>query len=682
MTPRLVRSVARMRRALVLTGTLATAGPVVLHAQGPTGTIEGQVRDTAGAAVALAQLHLVGTPYATMADSLGRFRFPALRPAVYRLHVRQVGYGATDVDSVIVQPGRTTVVDVALVPAAVEIQEITVVAAANALVPRDQVTSKHLIDGTYTDRLPRERTMPVVALQPGVVASPGTTQLPERGGRTDGNNAYIDGVPITGASGSSVAAPPAGESYARIHDNPFLDVIGNPLSTFGIDVDRASYSNIRRFLAQGRLPPADAVRIEELINYFEYEYPEPAARGPHPFTVTTEVAVAPWAPSHQLVRVGLQSRHLDATQLPPANLVFLIDVSGSMAAANKLPLVKASLRMLVEQLRAEDHVALVVYAGAAGLVLQPTAGDRREIILEAIDRLGAGGSTAGGAGLRLAYATAREGLITGGNNRVILATDGDFNVGVASDAEMERLVEAEREHGIFLTVLGFGMGNLQDAKLETLADHGNGNYAYIDGLAEARKTLVHELAGTLFTVAKDVKLQLEFNPARVASYRLIGYENRMLAAEDFADDAKDAGDLGAGHAVTALYEVVPVGATPVARRPTDSLRYQRVSMVTRAGQGDELLFVKLRYKAPDGRTSRELTHAVPARVRRASDDLRFISAVAAFGMILRDSEHRGEVTLADVLDVARRSVGEDRHGYRAGFVAMVEEAIRLTAVAD
>jgi len=672
---------ARLPRALVLTGLLATAGPVALRAQGPSGTIEGQVRDTGGAAVAHARLRLTGTPYATVADSLGRYRFPALRPAIYHLRVTYLGYAPAAVDSVKVQPGRTTVVDVALVPVGVEIQEMTVVAAANALVPRDQVTSKRLIAGTYTDRLPRERTVSIAAMQPG-------TRSFEDASVTTGATAAEFGnaaggvVAITGASGTSAAAPPAGESYARIHDNPFLDVIGNPLSTFGIDVDRASYSNIRRFLAQGRLPPPDAVRIEELINYFDYDYPEPAARSPHPFTVTTEVAVAPWAPAHRLVRIGLQSRRLDVSQLPPANLVFLIDVSGSMGTPNKLPLVKESLRMLVEQLRAEDRVALVVYAGAAGLVLPSTAGDRREVILAAIDRLGAGGSTAGGAGLRLAYATAREGLVTGGNNRVILATDGDFNVGLSSDAEMERLIEAEREHGIFLTVLGFGMGNLQDAKLETLADRGNGNYAYIDGLAEARKTLVHELGGTLFTVAKDVKLQLEFNPARVASYRLIGYENRMLAAEDFADDAKDAGDLGAGHAVTALYEVVPVGATPVARRPTDSLRYQRVSMVTRAGQGDELLFVKLRYKAPDGRTSRELTHAVPARVRRASDDLRFISAVAAFGMILRDSEHRGEVTLADVLDVARRSVGEDRHGYRAGFVAMVEEAIRLTPVAD
>ena len=361
------------------------------------------------------------------------------------------------------------------------------------------------------------------------------------------------------------------ESYAHIADNPFLDARSHALSTFSIDVDRASYSNVRRFLAQGQLPPKDAVRIEELVNYFPYEYRAP--RGREPFAVHTEVAPAPWNRAHRLVRVGLQGRVVDAERLPPSNFVFLVDVSGSMQSPDKLPLVRQSLLLLVDELRPEDRVAIVVYAGAAGLVLPSTPGSRKARIREAIDALQAGGSTAGGAGIRLAYDVAREHHVRGGNNRVILATDGDFNVGPSSDAELVRLIEQKREQGTFLTVLGYGTGNLKDSKMEQLADKGNGNYAYVDGLLEARKVLVREMGGTLHTIAKDVKVQVEFNPARVQSYRLIGYENRALRNEDFADDRKDAGELGAGHSVTALYEVVPVGA-PRAARPPEPLRYR------------------------------------------------------------------------------------------------------------
>jgi Ca-activated chloride channel family protein len=461
------------------------------------------------------------------------------------------------------------------------------------------------------------------------------------------------------------------EAYDRIVDNPFLGARDNPLSTFSIDVDRASYSNVRRFVTMGQRPPQDAVRIEELVNYFTYDYPDPNDR--HPFSVTTEVARAPWHDGHLLVRVGLQARRLSPASLPPSNLVFLIDVSGSMHGPAKLPLVQESLSLLVRNLREQDRVAIVVYAGAAGLVLPPTSGESKDLILAAIARLQAGGSTAGGAGIRLAYQVARENYRPNANNRVILATDGDFNVGASSDAEMERLIEEKRKEGTFLSVLGFGMGNYKDSKMEKLADKGNGNYAYIDNIVEARKVLVDEMAGTLLTLAKDVKLQVEFNPERVASYRLIGYENRMLRKEDFDDDTKDAGEIGAGHSVTALYEVVPkgvAGQTPAA----EPLRYQTAaSPSSRASRRGELMYLKLRYKLPDANTSRWLDHVVPAsRVSDGSTDLRFAASVAAFGMILRDSEHRGRATLDDVISLASGALGEDAGGYRADFVKLVE----------
>ena len=466
------------------------------------------------------------------------------------------------------------------------------------------------------------------------------------------------------------------EGYDRIYENEFMAVGANPLSTFGIDVDRASYSNVRRFIRGGQLPPADAVRIEELINYFTYDLPNPEE--PDPFSVQTEVGPAPWNPMHRLVRIGIQGRRIDTEDLPPSNLVFLVDVSGSMQPANKLPLLKSALRMLVNQMRPQDRVAIVVYAGAAGLVLDPTSGEDKGTILEALSRLEAGGSTAGGAGLRLAYDVARRHHMEGGNNRVILATDGDFNVGPSSDSEMIRLIEQRRDEGTFLTVLGFGTGNLQDAKMEQVADHGNGNFAYIDSAHEARKVLVREFGGTLYTIAKDVKLQVEFNPARVQAYRLIGYENRMLAAEDFNDDRKDSGDLGAGHTVTALYEIIPTGvdtSTPI--RGLDELRYQRTHERDSLRESPELLFVKLRYKDPSGSRSRLLSHAVRDDDVVPSSDFTFAASVAAFGMVLRDSKYRGAVDLAAVLRWARGSVGRDREGYRREFVGMVEEAQRL-----
>lgn len=460
------------------------------------------------------------------------------------------------------------------------------------------------------------------------------------------------------------------ESYSRINENAFRSATLDPLSTFSIDVDRAAYSNVRRFITRGKVPPRDAVRIEEMLNYFPYE--QSAPEGEHPFAMATEVAVAPWNTEHRLVRIALHAPPIETAELPPSNLVFLLDVSGSMQAPNKLALVKQSMNLLVDQLREQDRVAIVVYAGAAGLVLESTPGSERGRILEAIAALEAGGSTAGGAGLKLAYKVAREHHMPGGNNRIILATDGDFNVGASSDGEMVRLVESHRDQGTYLTVLGYGMGNYKDSKLETLSNAGNGNAAYIDNLMEARKTLVAEFGATMHTVAKDVKLQVEFNPAKVAAYRLIGYENRLLRNEDFADDNKDAGDMGSGHSVTALYEVIPVGArSAAAQQMPDSLRYQAPRVVK--GESGELLYVKVRYKRPDGVQSVEFSRAVGDGDSEPSVDFRFAQAVASFGMLLFGSEYLGTSSTGSVLKLARESLGEDQGGYRKDFVKMVEQ---------
>ncbi len=463
------------------------------------------------------------------------------------------------------------------------------------------------------------------------------------------------------------------ENYAHIEENTFKKAQEDPLSTFSIDVDAASYSNVRRFIRQGTPPPTDAVRIEEMINYFTYDYPEP--EGEHPFSIITEVGPAPWNTAHQLVHIGLQGKRLQKDELPPNNLVFLIDVSGSMRPANKLPLLKQAFHMLVGELTEQDHVAMVVYAGAAGLVLSSTPGDQKETILSALDRLEAGGSTAGAAGIRLAYQIAQDNFIEGGNNRVILATDGDFNIGTSSDSQLIRIIEKKRKAGVALTILGFGIGNLKDSRMEQIADHGNGNYFYIDGLREARKVLVTDLRGTLFTIAKDVKIQVEFNPAVAASYRLIGYENRLLADEDFDDDTKDAGELGSGHTVTALYEVIPVGAeSTTAVRSRGALKYQKTALTREARHSDEMLTLKLRYKPPRKRRSRLLERVVKAAPDReaVSDNFYFSAAVAAFGMILRDSEHKGTATLGQVLALARDGQGPDRFGYRDAFIHLVE----------
>ncbi|RXK53318.1 DUF3520 domain-containing protein [Oleiharenicola lentus] len=499
-------------------------------------------------------------------------------------------------------------------------------------------------------------------------------------------------IAVVGAARNTVwAAMPASapalenfgtEAYGYRKDNDYQRVADHPLSTFSIDVDTASYANVRRFLTQGQRPPADAVRIEELVNYFPYHYPQPI--GNVPFAASLEVASAPWAPEHRLVRVGLKGREVSDAARPPANLVFLLDVSGSMQSPNRLPLVKQSLRLLVEKLRADDRVAIAVYAGSSGLVLPSTPVSRKADILEAIDRLDAGGSTNGALGIHLAYDIAKANFIAGGVNRVILATDGDFNVGTTSEGELVRLIGEKAKSGVFLSVLGFGMGNLKDGTLEQIADKGNGNYAYIDSLAEAKKTLVEQAGGTLVTIAKDVKIQVEFNPAQVAAYRLIGYENRLLAKEDFNNDQVDAGEIGAGHTVTALYEVVPAGAELPGAGATpavDELKYQKTEDSGRkTAVSGELLTVKVRYKEPAGDTSSKLEFPLRdagTRFADASQDFKFAAAVAAFGMALRDSPHKGTLTLAEVSAWGREGLGGDAGGYRSEFLGLVGKAQAL-----
>jgi len=469
------------------------------------------------------------------------------------------------------------------------------------------------------------------------------------------------------------------ESYDAINENIFKQPINAPYSTFSIDVDAASYSNMRRFLNNGQMPPKDAVRIEEMVNYFNYDYEQPT--GEDPFSVNTEISTAPWNAKHKLVHIGLQGKKIATDNLPASNLVFLLDVSGSMSAANKLPLLKSGFKMLVEQLRPEDHVSIVVYAGAAGLVLPPTSGSEKNTILAALNNLQAGGSTAGGAGIKLAYKVALENFKSEGNNRIILATDGDFNIGASSNGEMQRLIEEKRDQGVFLTALGFGMGNYKDSKMETIADKGNGNYAYIDNILEAKKVLVNEFGGTLFTIAKDVKLQVEFNPTKVAAYRLIGYENRMLQDEDFNNDKKDAGELGSGHTVTALYEIIPAGIQSEFM-PIDDLKYQQKNIKPSAQNSNELLTIKLRYKQPDGNKSKLISHAVidhKVALDRTSENFKWSAVVAGFGMLLRDSAFKNDLTFDELLRLARKGKGVDKEGYRIEFINLVQSC-QLLAV--
>lgn len=615
--------------------------------------ISGKVTDINGQPIVGASIMLKGSSVGTSSKADGTYQLMVVN-ANGVLEFSSVGY-TTKAEAI---AGRT-VINVQLQPYSGDLQEVFV--TGQATVKRKAYTAS--VDGYSNAQIYGSRA-----------AAPGAVRLmsPPPPGYND--RKQYSGI-ISDSARMSVWE---GEDYEGIVENPFQRPLDAPLSTFSIDVDAASYSNVRRMLNMGQLPPADAVRIEEMINYFQYDYSQPM--NDHPFAIHTEMGEAPWNPQHKLVLIGLQGRKIPTENLPPSNLVFLIDVSGSMMDANKLPLVQASMKLLTDQLRARDRVSIVVYAGAAGVVLEPTSGDNKQKIKDAIGRLEAGGSTAGGEGIRLAYSLARQHFMKEGNNRVILCTDGDFNVGESSDQAMEKLIEAERKSGVFLTVLGYGMGNYKDSKMQKLADKGNGNHAYIDGLSEARKVLVNEFGGTLFTIAKDVKLQIEFNPARVQGYRLIGYENRMLAAEDFNDDQKDAGELGSGHTVTALYEIVPTGVKSDVFGSVDPLKYQQPKETVATSPSNDWLTVKFRYKKPDGDKSTLLQEAVTKEaslLSLTSDNFRFAAAVAEWGLLLRDSKYKGQSSFAQVIQLAKGARGHDEQGYRSEFVRLVENASAL-----
>ena len=517
-----------------------------------------------------------------------------------------------------------------------------------------------------------------------VTTSESIQTLTVRGGRSNEVLYYLEGINVQAGGYTAEfnkycqSAPWNTEEYNTIVENEFLNAFSNPLSTFSIDVDAASYSNARRFIEDGQFPPKDAVRIEEFINYFDYDYPIPS--DDKPFSVYTELGTCPWNENNYLLHVGIKGKELSVEERTDCNLVFLLDVSGSMTPENKLPLVKKAFKFLVKKLRGNDKISIVVYAGSAGLVLPTTSGSDKDKILSALEMLHAGGSTAGGAGIQLAYKIAKENFVEGGNNRIILATDGDFNIGVSNTSELVEMIEEKRNEGIFLTILGFGMGNYKDGRLEELADKGNGNYYYIDNILEAKKVFDHDLMGTLFTIAKDVKIQMEFNPAKVALYRLIGYENRLLKKEDFDDDKKDAGELGAGHTVTALYEIVPM-KNKIQPEEKEELKYQISKLTKEAKNSNELLTLKLRYKLPEENKSKLISSIVSDDVKSietASDNFNFSAAVAGFAMLIRESKFRGKVDYDLIENLAEKSISEDKYGYRDEFVSLVKRSRKLS----
>ncbi len=624
-------------------GYVAVGSPQVAN---PTtaGILAGVVVDDTGAVVAGAMVELrVGSRVDRRAvtDAGGRFRFEKVVAGSYEIRAVRPGFQSVSMNVVVVSDRPIPAVRLALARRSRE-------AAASPA----EVTKPESSVGSVLGGLPGAPPPPPASpVRVGGAIAHG--QLMARQDR-DFNT----------------------EAYDKIDENRFHRVGDDPLSTFSIDVDTASYSNVRRFLNQGTLPPADAVRVEELINYFRFAYKD--SEDGAPFSVTTDVSACPWNPRHRLALIGLQARRLTSERTPPRNLVFLLDVSGSMTSPDKLPLVKTAMRMLADTLNPADRVAIVVYAGATGVVLPSTPGDRKPDIQKAIADLQPGGSTNGAAGIQLAYDIASQSFLKNGINRVILATDGDFNVGVTSQGELIRLIEEKREKGIFLSVLGVGTGNLKDSTMEKLADKGNGNYSYLDSLHEARRVLIAEAGATLVTVAKDVKVQVEFNPRAVGAYKLIGYENRILQHQDFNNDKKDAGEIGAGHTVTALYEIIPPGE-PLEGTGVDPLKYQEAPKPNGAAKSGELMTVKLRYKQPDGDTSRLISVAVNDRVGELTPNLGFAAAIAEFGMLLRKSEFKGQATWATAQELARKYRGDDPDGYRAELVRLIDLASALDA---
>ncbi len=623
-------------------------------AQQQSGSLKGTVTDAqSGEAIVFVNVILRDTlsnlVTGVTTDFDGKYLIKTIPPGYYTVEASFVGYNKLSTNSIQISAGTTHIQNFKLQPASELLQEVMI------------EYERPLINPSKSSMVTTQESLPFSSVNeppPAIKRS-----------RGDGTLYFIDGVKVRG----SVFYQDEGrEEYDVFKENHFLDAKSVPLSTFSSDVDVASYANIRRFISDGQLPPVDAVRIEEMINYFNYDYPPPAAN--ESFSIITELTACSWAPAHQLLKIAIATEEIPLEKSPANNLVFLLDVSGSMQSPDKLPLLKRSLNLLVNQLRDEDRVAIVVYAGSSGLVLPSTSGNHKEVILQAVDRLRAGGSTAGAAGIKLAYQVAEENFRKGANNRVILATDGDFNVGLSDDQQLQKLIEEKRESGVFLSVLGFGSGNLKDRKMEMLADHGNGNYSYIDNLFEAQKVLVKEMGSTLHVVAKDTKFQVEFNPAIVQAYRLIGYENRIMPDEDFNDDTKDAGDVGAGHSVTVLYEIIPTGQeVDQVVGKVDPLKYQIVSSANDSNS-DELATVKLRHKKAGAKKSSLSTHTVFSGVQVASSDFRFVQAVAQFGLILRESEYKGNSSYEGILALARAGKGEDEDGYRSEFIRLVSMA--------
>lgn len=614
-------------------------------------TVSGRITDASGAAIVGASIVVKGTAIGTTTDASGSFtlKVNSKKP---KLEISAPGYELKEIT--VKNDGKR--LNIVLNVANMELQEV--------------VVTQGIASAPARLKMAKDANARQLQRAPGV----------------SGNGYFSFGEMRTerryrkSADSTAVFRDFNTEGYDAIVENRFLATNGNPLSTFSIDVDAAAYSNVRRMITAGNLPNNGAVRIEEMINYFKYDYPQPT--GEHPFSINTEISECPWNAKHKLVLTGLQGKKIPVDNLPPGNLVFLIDVSGSMMSEDKLPLVQSSMKLLVDQLREQDKVSLVVYAGAAGTVLAPTSGAEKTKIKDAIDALQAGGSTAGGEGIQLAYKIAKQNFNANGNNRVILCTDGDFNVGVSSNDELERMIEKERKSGVFLTVLGYGTGNYQDNKMQRLADKGNGNHGYIDNINEAKKVLVSEFGGTLFTIAKDVKLQIEFNPSKVQAYRLIGYENRLLSKEDFNNDEKDAGELGSGHTVTALYEVIPVGIESKFIEPVDKLKYSTQGSPV-ASNSSEIMTIKFRYKKPDEDKSRLIEHAVVDQhimLRNASANFRFASAVAAFSMVLRNSEFKQNATYDVAWKLAKDALGEDKEGYRSEFLQLLKRAEGLKSV--
>jgi Ca-activated chloride channel family protein len=656
-----------------------------LNSMASRGTIAGQVTNANDAktpqAGAQVQLLLSGQVRAQKStDAQGRFSFDNVWPGVYEVKASFEGRTANQ-SGISMSMGQTVNIQISLPEVVLkEVQEIVDASKTPTDVTVEDISGAADISYDFGEIDGAENVNDVMAQSPRMVPPSASYSVQTTSGKA------MAKMPSPARMSYKVPAPDPishSEGYASVNENDFIETQKEATSTFSIDVDAASYTNTRRFLMQeNRMPPPDAVRLEEYINYFEYDYPQPTDG--RPFSITTEISECPWNTQHKLVHVGLQGKNVENHNLPPSNIVFLLDVSGSMSSSNKLPLVKKGLKMLVQQLRPEDKVAIVVYAGAAGEVLPSTSGSNKQAIVEAMDKLQAGGSTAGGQGIELAYKIAQKNMSRQGNNRVILCTDGDFNVGVSGDEALVKLIEEKRKTGIFLTVLGFGTGNLQDSKMEKLADNGNGNYGYIDTEKEAQKVFINETGGTLLTIAKDVKLQLSFHPEKVKAYRLIGYANRVLENKDFDDDKKDAGELGAGHTVTALYEVIPMDKQAETRSSasngqSDSYRIQ--PRPAKKGLADnELLTVRLRYKPPHADVSKLIEVSLIDKqiaLAASSENYRWSAAVAGFGMLMRKSKHCGTLRYDEVLALAKGALGKDAHGYRAEFLTMVEMAKKL-----